>query len=353
MPRTCPRSGHEVEIDRVRTASRRCQSGSSCAAASSSGTSTASPPPRSAYRSTSMRKSTRRLALQSSEARLDGRVTGMGLWELDFRTEQTRWFSDWCVRLDIDPCDGTDHVARWDANLHPEDVGTRRGVSPITWLARKTITTPNTACARARASGAGSSSAVASSSARRMATLCAWSACASTSTRARRPRFLRPRASGGSRWRSKARAAACGTWTSARDACANELFLPDARCGARRRRRRRQRVALAHPPGRRGARAGCRGRGARRTHRSLRGGIPSATLRRQLALGARPRSRGRARCRRQDDTARRLHGGDHRPRADAGSAAQKRVPLPQGRAALARIHVRVSLLENGNAEPSG
>jgi PAS domain S-box-containing protein len=65
------------------------------------------------------------VALQSSEARLETAVwgAGMGLWELDFRTEQTRWFSDWCVRLDIDPCDGRDHVARWDANLHPDDVG--------------------------------------------------------------------------------------------------------------------------------------------------------------------------------------------------------------------------------------
>ena len=65
------------------------------------------------------------LELLSSEARLETAVwgAGMGLWELDFRREQTRWFSDWCARLDIDPCEGSDHVARWDANLHPEDVG--------------------------------------------------------------------------------------------------------------------------------------------------------------------------------------------------------------------------------------
>ncbi|MGH8287130.1 MAG: PAS domain-containing protein, partial [Steroidobacteraceae bacterium] len=63
--------------------------------------------------------------LLSSEARLETAVwgAGMGLWELDFRLERTRWFSDWCDRLDIDPCDGSDHVARWDANLHPDDVG--------------------------------------------------------------------------------------------------------------------------------------------------------------------------------------------------------------------------------------
>jgi PAS domain S-box-containing protein len=63
-------------------------------------------------------------ALQSSEARLETAVwgAGMGLWELDFRTENTRWYSDWCDRLDLHPCDGEDHVDRWDANIHPDDV---------------------------------------------------------------------------------------------------------------------------------------------------------------------------------------------------------------------------------------
>jgi len=62
--------------------------------------------------------------LRSSEARLETAVwgAGMGLWEMDFRTESTRWFSDWCARLELFPCDGGDHVARWDANIHPDDV---------------------------------------------------------------------------------------------------------------------------------------------------------------------------------------------------------------------------------------
>ncbi|HEU4591696.1 MAG TPA: PAS domain-containing protein [Steroidobacteraceae bacterium] len=47
---------------------------------------------------------------------------GIGLWETNFVTETTRWFNDWCDRHDIDPCLGPDHVQRWDANLHPEDV---------------------------------------------------------------------------------------------------------------------------------------------------------------------------------------------------------------------------------------
>ena len=64
------------------------------------------------------------LALRSSEARLKTAVWGarMGLWELDFTTERTVWFNDWCTQNDIDPCDGSDHVDRWDANIHPDDV---------------------------------------------------------------------------------------------------------------------------------------------------------------------------------------------------------------------------------------
>jgi PAS domain S-box-containing protein len=62
--------------------------------------------------------------LQSSETRLETAVwgAGMGLWETDFRTENTRWYSDWCDRLDLHACEGQDHVERWDANIHPEDV---------------------------------------------------------------------------------------------------------------------------------------------------------------------------------------------------------------------------------------
>lgn len=62
--------------------------------------------------------------LQSTQARLETAVwgAGMGLWELDFRSENTRWFSDWCDRLDLHSCEGQDHVDRWDAHIHPDDV---------------------------------------------------------------------------------------------------------------------------------------------------------------------------------------------------------------------------------------
>jgi PAS domain S-box-containing protein len=64
--------------------------------------------------------------LPSSEMGLETAVwgAGMGLWETDFRRENTRWFSDWCGRLDLHPCEGEGHFKRWNANIHPEDVDT-------------------------------------------------------------------------------------------------------------------------------------------------------------------------------------------------------------------------------------
>ena len=64
------------------------------------------------------------LALRASQDRLRTAVWGarMGLWELDFGSERTVWFNDWCAQNDIDPCDGEDHVDRWDANIHPDDI---------------------------------------------------------------------------------------------------------------------------------------------------------------------------------------------------------------------------------------
>src|SRR5579862_4846377 len=62
--------------------------------------------------------------LVSSEARLETAVwgAGTGLWELDLRTQTAHWYSDWCERLDLDSCEGKDHIARWQANIHPDDV---------------------------------------------------------------------------------------------------------------------------------------------------------------------------------------------------------------------------------------
>jgi PAS domain S-box-containing protein len=61
--------------------------------------------------------------LRSSEHMLETAAwgAGIGLWETNFITDTTRWFNDWCDRHDILPCDGPDHVHRWDENLHPEE----------------------------------------------------------------------------------------------------------------------------------------------------------------------------------------------------------------------------------------
>ncbi|MGH8136811.1 MAG: PAS domain-containing protein [Steroidobacteraceae bacterium] len=70
--------------------------------------------------------------LLSTQARLDTAVwgAGLGLWELDFRSGTARWYSDWCDRLDLHSCEGPEHVVRWDANIHPEDLtGTARRFS--------------------------------------------------------------------------------------------------------------------------------------------------------------------------------------------------------------------------------
>jgi PAS domain S-box-containing protein len=64
------------------------------------------------------------LELRSSEARLETAVWGakIGLWELEFASGRPRWHNDWCERMDLDPCDGSDHVTSWDSLIHPDDV---------------------------------------------------------------------------------------------------------------------------------------------------------------------------------------------------------------------------------------
>lgn len=63
------------------------------------------------------------LALRESESRLEAAVWGteIGLWESDF-LGTFHWFNDWCGPLGIDPCDGQDQQARWNARIHPDDL---------------------------------------------------------------------------------------------------------------------------------------------------------------------------------------------------------------------------------------
>ena len=141
--------------------------------------------------------------LRSSEHMLETAAwgAGIGLWETNFVTDTTRWFNDWCDRHDIDPCDGTEHVHRWDENLHPDEgpeatrslQRTRRGKAEY-YDAEYRIR-------RAAAPGAGCSSAAASWSATPAARRCACSACAWISTRPRLPSGAPMRATNASRRR--------------------------------------------------------------------------------------------------------------------------------------------------------
>ena len=62
-------------------------------------------------------------AAAASDERLHAVLWGasMGMCEMDLRTDTARWFNDWCAPFDIDPCAGREHVARWDASIHPDD----------------------------------------------------------------------------------------------------------------------------------------------------------------------------------------------------------------------------------------
>ena len=68
------------------------------------------------------------LQLHSSEIRLETAIwgAGVGLYELDCASGVTRWLNDWCERYDIDACAGAEHVDRWGANIHPEDLPAAR-----------------------------------------------------------------------------------------------------------------------------------------------------------------------------------------------------------------------------------
>ncbi|HZF14799.1 MAG TPA: PAS domain-containing protein [Steroidobacteraceae bacterium] len=69
------------------------------------------------------------LALRDSEIRLNTTMwaTQIGFWELDFNTDKTVWLNNWCEALGLDPCDGNDHVDRWDSRIHPDDIAVARG----------------------------------------------------------------------------------------------------------------------------------------------------------------------------------------------------------------------------------
>src|SRR5262245_11228581 len=65
-------------------------------------------------------------ALARSDLRLRTALasTALGMWELDLRTDTTQWVNNWCADLNLDPCDGQNHTARWAALIHPDDRST-------------------------------------------------------------------------------------------------------------------------------------------------------------------------------------------------------------------------------------
>jgi two-component system CheB/CheR fusion protein len=64
-------------------------------------------------------------ALARSESRFAHAVWGasVGFWDHDLATDTVHWWNDWCASVDLDPCDGgSGHSARWDVNVHPDDL---------------------------------------------------------------------------------------------------------------------------------------------------------------------------------------------------------------------------------------
>jgi PAS domain S-box-containing protein len=63
-------------------------------------------------------------ALERSESRFAHAVwgTSVGFWDHDTATDTVHWWNDWCASVDLDPCDGPNHSARWDLNVHPDEL---------------------------------------------------------------------------------------------------------------------------------------------------------------------------------------------------------------------------------------
>jgi PAS domain S-box-containing protein len=63
-------------------------------------------------------------ALQQSESRFQLAVWGtqVGFWEVNAATDEMHWSNDWCANMDLDPCEGSGHLQRWNARIHPDDL---------------------------------------------------------------------------------------------------------------------------------------------------------------------------------------------------------------------------------------
>ena len=62
-------------------------------------------------------------ALADSQLRRALSSSQVGSWTRDLVHSTARVDAAWCAALDIDPCDGPDHLARWSRRIHPDDIG--------------------------------------------------------------------------------------------------------------------------------------------------------------------------------------------------------------------------------------
>lgn len=62
-------------------------------------------------------------ALTHSELKFELAVWGtqVGFWDINTVADECHWWTDWCASIDLDPCDGPDHRARWNERIHPTD----------------------------------------------------------------------------------------------------------------------------------------------------------------------------------------------------------------------------------------
>ena len=62
-------------------------------------------------------------ALAHSESKFELAVWGtqVGFWDINTVTDEVHWWNDWCASIDLEPCEGPNHRARWNERIHPDD----------------------------------------------------------------------------------------------------------------------------------------------------------------------------------------------------------------------------------------
>lgn len=55
----------------------------------------------------------------------------VGLWDWDIASDCVTWLNDWCGSMDLDPCEGPQHFARWTERIHPDDLPVTLGFEAL------------------------------------------------------------------------------------------------------------------------------------------------------------------------------------------------------------------------------